>query len=308
MAGEFEVSWARRCRRLFSGSAPLVALLERRARRCPPGAHTGAVGAARRLRCSARSSVALQHSLRSLRSLRSDNCNESDNEARCARRLKTCAPRRPTSRPRRAAPGALLRRCLLPHMPPAVQQRRVRAGWGAPGRRRAAQGSWPRAQRASLTDSAQLFERSERSERSEFRAGPRTREAQGSRRAAPAASVKRPGLPGPTFAEPALARAANGTAAASRQALPAGGDLWGGEERRSGVGARSALRDLTRRSCLSAVSAANAASSATRPRAEYRSEVGAQRRPPQHEPPAGSAWRDARSSPTKAHPQWHPSG
>ena len=200
MAGEFAVSLVRRCRRLCSGSAPLVALLERRARRCPPGAQAGAVGAARRLRCGARSSVALQHPLRSLRSLRSDNCNESDHEARCARRLKTCAPRRPTNRPQRAAPGALLRRCLLPHMPPAVQQRRVRAGWGAPGRRRAAQGSWPRAQRASLTDSAQLFERSERSERSEVCAGPRDRAAEGSRRAAPAASVKRSGLPGPAFA------------------------------------------------------------------------------------------------------------
>ena len=38
---------------------------------------------------------------------------------------------------------------------------------------------------------------------------------------------------------------------ASRQALCGGGDLWGGEEHRLGVGARSALRCLTRRSCLS---------------------------------------------------------
>src|SRR6185369_7024228 len=49
-----------------------------------------------------------------------------------------------------------------------LEQSRVRAGWGAPGRRREAQGSWPRAQRASTTDSAPLSERSERSERSEF--------------------------------------------------------------------------------------------------------------------------------------------
>ncbi len=79
----------------------------------------------------------------------------------------------------------------------------------------------------------------------------------------------------------------------SRRAVPAGGDLRGGEDRRTGVGARSALRRLTRRNCLSAVSEANAASSATRPLAENRSGVGAQRRPPGHEPPVGTAWRDA---------------
>ena len=47
-------------------------------------------------------------------------------------------------------------------------------------RRRGAQGSWPRAQRASCSDSSRLFERSERSERSEFRDGPRVRAPQGS--------------------------------------------------------------------------------------------------------------------------------
>ncbi len=81
----------------------------------------------------------------------------------------------------------------------------------------------------------------------------------------------------------------------SRRAVPAGGDLWSDEDRRQGVGARSALRRLTRRNCLSAVSAANAASSATRPLAENRSAVGAKRRPRNHEPPAGTAWRDARA-------------
>ena len=189
-------------RRLLAsgGSMSVLQATRRRARRCPPGAHAGAVGAARRLRCGARSSVASQNSLRSLRSLRSNNCDESDHEARCARRPRTCVPRRPTNRPRRAALGAMPRRFDLGHAPPPVQQRRVRAGWGAPGRRRAAQGSWPRAQRASLTDSAQLFERSERSERSEFCAGPRDRAAQGSRRAAPTTSVKRPSLPAPAFA------------------------------------------------------------------------------------------------------------
>ncbi len=140
----------------------------RRGRRCPVGAHAVAVCASRRLRCGARPSVASQNSLRSLRSLRSDNCDESDHEARCARRLKACAPRRHRSRPHRAAPAALQRLGFVPQAAPAPQQGRVRAGRGAPLERREAQGSWPRAQRGSWTDSSQLSERSERSERSEF--------------------------------------------------------------------------------------------------------------------------------------------
>ena len=58
----------------------------------------------------------------------------------------------------------------------------------------------------------------------------------------------------------------------------------------------SALRRLTRRHCLSAVSEANAASSATRPLGENRSAVGATRRPRKHQPPAGTAWGDATST------------
>ena len=54
-----------------------------------------------------------------------------------------------------------------------------------------------------------------------------------------------------------------------------------------------ALRRLTRRICLSAVSAANVASYATRPRGEHRKAVGAKRRPLHHEPLPGSACRDA---------------
>jgi hypothetical protein len=54
------------------------------------------------------------------------------------------------------------------------------------------------------------------------------------------------------------------------------GRLCGGEERRVSVGARTrALRELTRRNCLSAVSAANEASFAARPKSEHRSAVGA---------------------------------
>ena len=81
----------------------------------------------------------------------------------------------------------------------------------------------------------------------------------------------------------------------SRQVVPSRGDLWGGEEHRSGVGAHSAQRRLTRRTCSSAVSAANAASCAARPQAEHRSAVGAQRRPPHHESLPGAACRDAQT-------------
>ena len=64
----------------------------------------------------------------------------------------------------------------------------------------------------------------------------------------------------------------------------------------------SALRCLTRRRCLSAMSAANGASLATRPRTEQRSAVDAQRRPPPNEPPTGSARRDARTHRTTQPP------
>jgi hypothetical protein len=53
------------------------------------------------------------------------------------------------------------------------------------------------------------------------------------------------------------------------------GHQGGGEQRRAGVGARSALRDLTCGACLSAESEANAASCAARPRTEQRSAVAA---------------------------------
>ena len=77
-----------------------------RGRRCPSGAQAGAVGAARRLRCDARSAVASRNSLRSLRSLRSNSRDESDVDARCARRPRPCAARRHRNRPRRAPPAA----------------------------------------------------------------------------------------------------------------------------------------------------------------------------------------------------------
>ena len=71
---------------------------------------------------------------------------------------------------------------------------------------------------------------------------------------------------------PLTCRAAGGRTAAR---------LWDGEKRRSGVGARSAPRDLTRCACSSAANTVRGASCAARPRSEHRSTVGAQRRPSQ---------------------------
>ena len=70
----------------------------------------------------------------------------------------------------------------------------------------------------------------------------------------------------------------------------------------------SALRRLTRRGCLNAASEARAVSSAARPRREHRSGVGAQRRPPRHEPRLGAACRDARSLRESGHPRTAASG
>jgi len=180
-----------------SGLAPA-----RRGKGCPPVAHAVAVGAAHRLHCAARSGVAPLNSLRSLRSLRSNRRGESVHEARAAHAptpaLRCSSPpkSRPAGSPCREVHG---RRCSR-QTPATCPQRRVRAGCGAPVRRRGAQGSWPRAQRASTTDSSRLFERRERSERSELSDGPRDRAPQGSRRAAPTASAKRRGLPARAFA------------------------------------------------------------------------------------------------------------
>ena len=115
----------------------------------------------------------------------------------------------------------------------------------------------------------------------------------------------RRGLPGHAFAATVVACVPNGAREEpSRQAVPVGGDLWSDEDRRPGVGARSALRGLTRRSCLSATNEVSEASSATRPLVENRSAVGAQRRPRNHEPTAGTAWRDAKALGPPAGAAW----
>ena len=140
-----------------------------RGRRCPRGAHAVAVGLAGRLHCDARARVVPQNSLRSLRSLRSNSRGKSVDEARS--RAPTLALR--FSSPQKSPPtGSACREVhrwfVSSRMPPLVQQRHARAGEGAPLRCREAQGSWPRAQRASSSDSSTLSERSDRRSRSEF--------------------------------------------------------------------------------------------------------------------------------------------
>ena len=174
----------------WSASGPLRTLASvrrsfgdraRRARRRPPVAHAGSVAAARRLRCAARPELARHNSLRELRSLRSDRCRESDLEARAARAPRPCLRCSPTQKsPPACAPWRDgKQRCLLSRTPPVAPQRTVRAAGRAQMQRRAPQGSWPRAQRASTADSPHL---SERRERSELCGGPRDRGAQGSLR------------------------------------------------------------------------------------------------------------------------------
>jgi len=210
-------------------SGRLRASCAHRGRRCPPGAHTVAVGAAHRLHCAARSGVAPQNSLRSLRSLRSNSRGESDHEARAARAptpALACAGRagpkaRPLARQKQSTglfPSGLA--CSSPPKspPPGSTCREVhgcccslktRHGGckGAPGQAAQRLGGAEHRRACGRARSAhpqltcrRLFERSERSERSEFGDRPRDREAQGSRRAAATAEVKRSSLPGCGFA------------------------------------------------------------------------------------------------------------
>ena len=96
------------------------------------------------------------------------------------------------------------------------------------------------------------------------------------------------------------------TPGVARQAAASGGAVCGGEKRRHGVGARSALRLHARRSCSSAAPAGRVASSAARPQAEHRSGVGAADRHSQRHrrlPPAaprGTLNKDVRFKPEPA--------
>ena len=172
----------------------------RRGRRYPPGAHAGAVCASLRLHCDARAAVAPKNSLRSLRSLRSNSFGESVHEARCARRPRPCASRRPRNRPCR--------------VPPAAQAPRRHAGnehRGAPAKARA--GSRRRAyaqpRSAGLVDRArsaprQLTRRNcltavSAANEGSFSTGPRDRASQGTLAQRGQAS-KRRRLPARAFA------------------------------------------------------------------------------------------------------------
>ena len=181
-----------------------------------------AVCASLRLHCAARSGVAPQNSLRSLRSLRSNSRGESANEARW--RAPTPALR--CSSPQKSPPPSTACRSgtdgvLRPNTTDVVAKAR-------PGRLHSASEAPSSAGRVARARSAlqqltcrRLFERSERSERSEFGDGPRDRAAQGSRRAAPTAEAKRSSLPGRDFAAPAAARkSARRTAATGRKPTP----------------------------------------------------------------------------------------
>ena len=186
---------------------------ERRGRGYLAGAHAGAVGTSCRLHCAARLGVAPQNSLRELRSLRSDNRGESDNEARFARRPRACAARRSRNRPCQVPPAA----SSTTELRVGRQREPQWFGKGAGGQpaarlcaaeKRRARG--PRAQRASLSDSPRLFERSSRSERSEFCGGATRPSTAGNPRAARASSEA------PTAARPRLCSRLPSKATSSR--------------------------------------------------------------------------------------------
>jgi len=102
-------------------------------------------------------------------------------------------------------------------------------------------------------------------------------------------------LPEPRFADRSAVFATNTTAGGLRGRCCAGRAISVATSSAGPGSARAqrVLRELTRRRCLSAVSIANEASFATRPRTEQRSAVDAKRRPPSHEPAPRSACRDA---------------
>ena len=178
---------------------PLLCRASRQAQPARGSCCGGRPGRPTALRCSPRgraaelTALAAQAPFRQLRRV----------SLRSALRAPTPALR--CSSPQKSPPAgcacrAARRRVSNGRAPAELVQRGARVGCGAPVRRRVAQGSRPRAQRASSSDSARLSERSLRSKRSELRAGPRDRATQGSPRAAGTAAPKRCGLPGRPFA------------------------------------------------------------------------------------------------------------
>ena len=231
--------------RPFAGDR-LVPRSARRGRGHPAAAHAVAVGASLRLHCGARSEVAPPNSLRSLRSLRSDKRRRVSSRSALrapTSNLRSSSPQKspPPGTPCRSGSVGVLRPNTT-DVAAKARPGRLRSASEAPSRRartgtvlrtvpawRAAGPPGPvRPARPGLVARARsahqqltcrrLFERSERSERSEFGDGPRDRAAQGSRRAAPTAEAKRSSLPGRDFAAPAAARkSARRTAATGRK-------------------------------------------------------------------------------------------
>jgi hypothetical protein len=111
------------------------------------------------------------------------------------------------------------------------------------------------------------------------------------------ASMSRRGLPARTFAATAAVFSTNKHGGGLRGRRCPVGAIWVATSSAGPGSARAqhALRQLTRRNCLNAESAASEVSFAARPWTEQRSAVDAQRRPPPYEPPPGSACRDTLS-------------
>ena len=147
--------------------------------------------------------------------------------------------------------------------------------------------SWPVAKLTALTS---------------FAAFKQTATSQTTKRAARAATSPallgapeaRCDLPGPRFADTAEVFAANTSTRGLRgKGCPLGAISVATSSAGPGSARASAHQHLTRRGCLNAANEVSAVSSAARPRTEQRSAVGAQRRPPPHERPAGCPCRDA---------------
>jgi hypothetical protein len=186
------------------------AAFARRGGRYPGWAHDVAVGASHRLRCDARAGVAPRNSLHSLRSLRSNSLGESDE--RSALRAPTPAlalqaaqglvalplarhgqstglsmsglafsPPHKSPTPGTAHRAATLVVFAAKHLGAACK---AGGGCASAATYAALRNAGLVAARASAlrsSDSSRLFERSERSERSEFRDRPRDRVPEGSR-------------------------------------------------------------------------------------------------------------------------------
>ena len=103
----------------------------------------------------------------------------------------------------------------------------------------------------------------------------------------------------------ALALRDNSTTVAARQAVTGRGDFWGFDPHSPEVGRACAHQYLTRRGCLSAMSAANVASSAAPTSSRVPQRSRRTRRPPQHEPRPGTACRASQTPQQSGEPRTH---